>query len=83
MGRRPKARTVTHPDICPVQWVWMGSGAVKLEDGTRMARIDKTGSPFSTSWRWLMLHASHVIGGQLLTVDQYEHKHGKIVQQEG
>lgn len=77
-GRRKSsaASRRKNPDVCAHEWVWMGSGALRLEDGSVATRADKGGQPFEASWKWLKLHAKY-LGAQLLTVEQYAARHGK------
>jgi hypothetical protein len=88
MSRRSLTKAVRSlskpdPDMCPTPFVWMGAGGLVLEGDERATRADHGGKPFYVSWKWLVLKAKHVNAGQLLTVPQYESRHGKLPKAEG
>lgn len=84
MGRGLKAKFTRkiNPEVCAQQFVWMGSGAIKLEDGTKVIRADKGGQPFFASWKWLAIKHD-LLCKQLLTVEQYEARGFKLTPPEG
>ena len=79
---KKKFRKTVNPDVCSHRWVWMGQGAIRLEDGSVATRADKGGQPFVCSWKWLALK-SNFLTKQLITVEQYEARGGKLSQAEG